>query len=160
MCHERRDIIGYSVYPLYGIVRTIRNDGPRPRPAISASTNSLDDRSLSSRQAGKNYHRKSRARNGTTEYAPGATRGLPACLSLANRYHTVCLFRLTASATFLPVISPLSSLLLFLLSALRFLLTFISFLLIFEDKTRFFFPLPASAPSKRRKNQHTGGGSY
>lgn len=37
----------------------------------------LDDRSLSSRQAGKNYHRKSRARNGTTEYAPGATRGLP-----------------------------------------------------------------------------------
>ena len=74
MCHGRQDIIGYSVY--LWIVRTIRNDGPRPRSAISASTNSRRS-ILYSRQAGKNYHRKSRARNGTTEYAPGATRGLP-----------------------------------------------------------------------------------
>lgn len=44
--HERRYIIGCPVYPrIVGAI--VRNDdGPRPRPAISTSTNSLDDRSF------------------------------------------------------------------------------------------------------------------
>ena len=126
------------------------NDSKRwttPSALPSPLRRTLDDRSLSSRQAGKNYHRKSRARNGTTEYAPGATRGLPLrpidtipCASSVWQ----------PPATFLPVISPRP------FSYFYYPLAFSSLLYpSFLSSRTDIFPLPA--PPLQRENERTQG---